>query len=222
MTLEDENVLAVEGVRFFGEISASISHEIKNVLAIFNENSGLLGDLALLYNKGTPISAERLLRLSDSLSRQIGRMDGIVKNMNRFSHSADNPRELVDLGETVDFVLRLGGRLIRMKEAEFSLEASEKPVRVHASRFFLENLVWRCMVWSMERFRLDSVIRIFAEDTENGPRIRIQGTPDPEKSAGDVFPSQREYALSRMLGARLLAFPEKGEIEIVFHEVKSS
>ena len=39
---------AETGLQFFGKMTASISHEIKNVLAIINENAGLLEDLALL------------------------------------------------------------------------------------------------------------------------------------------------------------------------------
>ena len=35
------------GLDFFGNMTASISHELKNALAIVNENAGLLGDLRL-------------------------------------------------------------------------------------------------------------------------------------------------------------------------------
>jgi hypothetical protein len=41
-------------VRFFGEISASISHEIKNVLAIINENAGLLQDMVMMMKRACP------------------------------------------------------------------------------------------------------------------------------------------------------------------------
>ena len=37
-------MIAREGFQFFGKMSASISHEIKNALAIINENAGLLED----------------------------------------------------------------------------------------------------------------------------------------------------------------------------------
>ena len=32
------------GLQFFGKMTASISHEIKNVMAIINESAGLLDD----------------------------------------------------------------------------------------------------------------------------------------------------------------------------------
>ncbi len=42
----------LDGLRFFGMINASISHEIKNVLAIISESAGLMEDLLLLAQKG--------------------------------------------------------------------------------------------------------------------------------------------------------------------------
>ena len=39
------------GLRFFGMMTASVSHEIKNVLAIINENAGLMSDLTQMMMK---------------------------------------------------------------------------------------------------------------------------------------------------------------------------
>ncbi|MGA6927645.1 MAG: hypothetical protein WBY88_18290, partial [Desulfosarcina sp.] len=68
---DEPQALAIEGVRFFGEMSASISHEIKNVLAIIHENAGLLQDLLMMSEKGLPLSSERLSRLAQSILRQV-------------------------------------------------------------------------------------------------------------------------------------------------------
>jgi len=51
---------AETGLQFFGKMTASISHEIKNVLAIINENAGLLEDLALMADGGAEIEPQRL------------------------------------------------------------------------------------------------------------------------------------------------------------------
>ena len=37
-----------EDLTFFGKVNASISHELKNILAIISETAGLLGDLVHL------------------------------------------------------------------------------------------------------------------------------------------------------------------------------
>jgi signal transduction histidine kinase len=73
---DDSHALAIEGIRFFGEISASISHEIKNVLAIINENAGLLQDMIMMNEKGLPLNPERLSKLAHSISGQVARATG--------------------------------------------------------------------------------------------------------------------------------------------------
>ncbi len=215
MTITDEQLLAMEGVGFFGEISASISHEIKNVLAIMNENTGLLDDLAHMIEKGVPVPPERLVRLSQSLSRNIERADGIVKNMNRFAHSADHPSEMVDLQEAVAFVARLGSRIFGMGGARFELEAPGSPVMVLANRFFLENLVWRCMLKAMHALSLDNAIHIFVENFDGGPIIRFAGSPEAEKASKGIL-TPREEVLVQTIGARVDLNLEKGEITVKF------
>lgn len=48
----------------------TVSHELKNVLAIVNENAGLLDDLLLLAAKGKPLNPERLQRLAVNIHGQ--------------------------------------------------------------------------------------------------------------------------------------------------------
>jgi hypothetical protein len=41
-----QDLLQYESLAFFGKINASISHELKNVMAIISETAGLLKDLS--------------------------------------------------------------------------------------------------------------------------------------------------------------------------------
>jgi signal transduction histidine kinase len=98
------------GLRFFGKVSASISHEIKNVLAIINENAGLLEDLSFAAKRGAAIDPDRLDRACRQFSKQIHRADTIIKNMNQFAHSVDVFAAPVDLFEATELVSNLAGR----------------------------------------------------------------------------------------------------------------
>ena len=55
------------GLRFFGTMSAANAHEIKNALAVINENAGLLEDLVAMVPKGIPLDPERLAALRQAL-----------------------------------------------------------------------------------------------------------------------------------------------------------
>lgn len=212
---DDSQALAIEGARFFGEISASISHEIKNVLAIINENAGLLQDMVMMSEKGLPLNPERLLRLAHAITGQVARGDRIVKGMNRFAHSADAPTETVDVGAVVHFVVDLAARLITMKGSALQIETTPTPVTTITNRFFLENLVWACLCRAMEARAPDRTVSVVAEKNEDTTRIRFCGLAEEAFTNGMNFPSPREKAVARLLGAQLTADGEKKQISLI-------
>ena len=79
----DERRVAIGGVRFFGKMTASATHELKNTLAIINENAGLLEDLSMIAQSGNSLSSERVHDISKRVSRQVKRADVILKRLNR-------------------------------------------------------------------------------------------------------------------------------------------
>jgi C4-dicarboxylate-specific signal transduction histidine kinase len=106
----DWELIGRTGLAFFGKMTASISHEIKNVLAIINENAGLLEDITLMAERGIPINLDRLKTQAERIKNQIRRADVIVKNMNRFAHSVDESLMSVDLAELLEFLAALSRR----------------------------------------------------------------------------------------------------------------
>lgn len=213
---DDSQAMAAEGVRFFGEISASISHEIKNVLAIINENAGLLQDMVMMIEKGMPLSPERLSGLARSIVRQVKRGDRIVKDMNRFAHSADHPSEIVDLGEVIHFICVLAARLIAMKGEPPKVEVPATPITAVTNRFFLEDLVWASLCRAMDARDPNQMICIVAEKAGNAPRIRFCGLAEDFLASEAGLPSPRETIVAGLLGVQLKADREKGEICLNF------
>ncbi|MEE4113608.1 MAG: histidine kinase dimerization/phospho-acceptor domain-containing protein [Desulfobacteraceae bacterium] len=213
---DDSQAMAAEGVRFFGEISASISHEIKNVLAIINESAGLLQDLVMMIEKGMPPPTERLSGLAQSMVRQVKRGDRIVKDMNRFAHSADHPSESVEVGEVIHFICGLAARLIVMKGDPPKVEVPATPIAVVTNRFFLEDLVWRCLCRAMDACAPDQMVCIVAEKAGNAPRIRFCGLAGDFLAREGGLPSPREAMVAGLLGVHLKADSDKGEIAIIF------
>jgi len=133
------------GLQCFGSISASISHELKNALAIINENAGLLEDLSFMAEKGLPLDPSRLKNLAASIGKQIQRADGIIQNINRFAHSADEAVKCIDLGETLALTVSLSSRLAAMKSVTLNFIPSPQPIYVTTRMFYLENLIWLCI-----------------------------------------------------------------------------
>ncbi len=214
---EENHVLLETGLQFYGRMSASISHEIKNVLAIINENAGLLKDIALMAER-RPMSPERLDRLADAIAKQIGRADGIVKNMNRFSHGVDQFFGPVELNEMLAFVSALSARLIEMRECVVEAIPAEASVTAVTSRFLLENLVWRCLDFATKAPPVSKEIQMTAEETDAGAQIRISGVLGLDKASREAFPAEEENALLSVLEAELVMDAEGRELILLLPE----
>ncbi|MBA3011677.1 MAG: hypothetical protein KKF12_11770 [Proteobacteria bacterium] len=197
-------ILAAAGMRFFGRMSASATHEIKNTLAIINENAGLLEDLTLMAEKGHPLATERVKDISQRLARQVHRADLILKKLNRLSHSVDLTRELVDLEKAVIFVLDLAGRLLEIQQVTVEITPPLSPMVVDTNLFYLQNAIWlaidmACCCADQEKqvkisFGTDSTIPSvwFSMGRANKDKI--------ENTIKDLFESKEDQALMAYLG----------------------
>jgi C4-dicarboxylate-specific signal transduction histidine kinase len=209
MTVQWETI-AQEGFHFFGKMSASISHEIKNTLAIINEKAGLLEDFTMLAGQGRPIDPERLKSLAADIMKQIQRADGLVKRMNRFAHSSDDPLKTIDLGETLELIISIAQRLASMREARVDLRLPDPPVTVVTNPFLLENLIWSCLEFLL--MGNHKTIRIIPESTEGEIKIRLIGQFAFKDDPGKPFPSGKEEALLTSLKAEIRMKPQSGEM----------
>ena len=205
-------IMAETGLQFFGQISASISHEIKNVLAIINENAGLLEDFTLMADRGIPMDPARLKVMAEAVKKQIGRADGIIKNMNRFAHSIDQTITTVDLAQPIELVIALTARLAAMRGVEVALQLPENPVKLQTAPFFLMNLLWLCLDFSMSASGDDKQVELVVEAAENSIRIRYRRLTGLTEALLETFPSDREKNLLAVLKAALTAELEREEI----------
>jgi C4-dicarboxylate-specific signal transduction histidine kinase len=191
------------GVQFFGIISASISHDIKNVLAVLNENAGLIEDLVLMAEKGASFNQERVKSLASSIKKQIQRADRIAKNMNRFAHSVDEPLSNIDVCDTLELIVALSGRLADMRGVKLEPLYTTERIHITTNPFFLENLLWRCLDFAMTAVTEEKTVGIIVEDIEKGVQIKFTKLEGLIEGRTDRFPSEQENALIRALEAKI-------------------
>ena len=201
-------------LRFFGKMSASISHEIKNVLAIINENAGLLEDYNLMAEKGTPLNPERIKTLAETVITQIKRADVIVKNMNKFAHSVDEAKKTVDVREVLELVAALSSRFAAMRGVVLDLQPSSGAVSILSSPFFFENLIWLVLDFAMDAVGNGKKVGLIAEKREEGARVRFTQLDALGKAQKDQFPTERERSLLHILNAEIALDHGAGQILI--------
>ena len=213
------DIIAETGLQFFGRISASISHEIKNVLAIVNENAGLLEDYTLMADRGKPIDPVRLKMMAAAVKKQVDRADGILKNMNRFAHSIDEIFTDVDLNQTIEQCMALTERFAAMRGVKVDLQLPEIPISIQTAPFFLTNLLWLCLDFCMTASGDKKHLELAVEETENSVQIRFRRLTGLTEALLETFPSEREKNLLDVLEADLTV--EHGREEIALQLLKN-
>ena len=203
------------GLQFFGKMTASISHEIKNVMAIINESAGLLEDYSLMAEKGMPIDPERLKVVSDRVTNQIRRADSITKNLNSLAHSVDEFRKSVDIRETLELAVGLTGRFADMRSVILDFQPPSDFLAVITSPFHLLNLIWQVLDFAIDASGAGKRVGLTFETGQTSVKIRFTGIEALTNEPSTVFPTAKEAALLDMLGATIHHNTKKGEINLV-------
>jgi signal transduction histidine kinase len=179
------DIIASDGIGFQGRITASVSHEINNVLATISETAGLLADLVELAGTGRPLDTEELRGCATTIVDEVRRGFRVVKNLNRFAHSADEPVAEVDLGDLVALVAGLAGYLSYSSSVDLRRSEDTGPL-LTTRPLLLENLVYRVFVNAFKTVGPNGRIEVTTESTREGGRIVFSGAGRPSED-GEII-----------------------------------
>lgn len=165
-----ENSLA-----FFGAITASISHELNNVMSIIDQNIGLLEDILSAGADVRTINEERLQKIVVSIGKQKERGVGIIKGLNTFAHSVDDPVSKFDLGQLVNNFVKLTQRLASLKKANIESRTPDSPLLITNSSFLLQQILFICFQRALNRSMPGDVITITTSSEFSKVAIEVSG-----------------------------------------------
>ena len=198
-------------LQFFGKISASLSHEMKNALAVINEHAGLLTDLVHMSEKGRPLDPERVKGVGTKVMEKVKHADSIIKNLNMFAHTVDIPAGRIDVTEHLELLIALTRRICAGKGITLNLVRPESPVMIDTSAYALIHLCWCCLEKVMQRAGNGKTVCLIPEKAEKSAQIRftkLETLPDN----ADIFTEEREKSLLCCLGAAVSVNPEAKEV----------
>lgn len=199
----DEDIEST-GLGFFGKVTASISHELKNRMAIINEQAGLLQDFVLMAERGQEIDLARLKRLAGAVKDQVAMGDRILRNMNRFAHSVDTPHCSVDVRALLELTTALAARLASLKGVNLELYPGPEKVEATTSPFLVMNLIWLLIEAELSRSKPGSELALTCGADKEAVFIGIGNGPEGE-SAGGFSAGSKAQSLASALGAELAA-----------------
>jgi len=209
------DILCHEGLRFFGQATASISHELRNALAIVNESAGLLSDFCEMAEEGRPLERERLESLAQKITAQIRRADGIVKDLNLLAHSVDEQVKQVELGAILKLMVALSRRSASMRSIGLEFLPPPRPLMIKTNPFLLKNLIWLCLGFAMDVAGDGRQVELTGQETQGGAQVKMTRLQGLGKIPPKGFPGKGEKAILSALGADLNADTEAGELVII-------
>jgi len=191
--------ISSEGLGFQGRITASVSHELNNVMATISETAGLLEDLIELSDGGRSSEGEELRRCAKTIVEEVQRGFRVVKNLNRFAHSADAPVAELNLGELVTLVVGLASYVSYSSSVD--LQGVEDPgPRLTTQPLLLEDLVYRGLIHAFRQVGPDRVVGVSTGETPDGGRIVISGLGS---GGADGFLGDDVARIAQALGGRV-------------------
>jgi C4-dicarboxylate-specific signal transduction histidine kinase len=153
---------------FVGKIAASMTHEIKNTLAIILESSGLLSDIISLSQEGSFPHKEKFQRVLGNINEQVNRGVDITTRLNQFAHSMDEPLASIQVPALLEQISLLMRRLAKRRGIELKTAPAAQELSLTSDPFRLLLV-------------LGSVIEKLAEALETGGAITLQAQGAPQE-----------------------------------------
>jgi C4-dicarboxylate-specific signal transduction histidine kinase len=174
---------------FIARITASTTHEIRNVLAIVKESAGLVGDMVQVFEKRGRLDGEKLARAIRRIDAQVGRGAEIITNLNRFAHSLDHHQAELDVVQEAQQVAFLCQRFARQGRHTVQVEPASEDIFVVANSLRLQMALFTGVECCLEQVPEGTGLKLRV--TRNGDGVVIEYTyegtiqtdlPDPADS----------------------------------------
>jgi C4-dicarboxylate-specific signal transduction histidine kinase len=206
-TMARENELHVDSeLAFFGKMSASISHDLKNCLAIINENAGLLEDLSLGAHRGIPLDPNHLQVLSEKVKKQVRRANSILTYMNRFAHSIDKSTQDVDLVDSIELMSALGERFAALQNVTLQAQLPDHAVKVFSAPYLLNHIIWLCLEAAIEAIGGNRTLLLTIDKTKDGAIVVFKPLKIvPGETVGLLNRQAEADGILKILGATVKA-----------------
>ncbi len=136
------NKIKTKEILFFGKITAGITHEIKNVLAIIQESSGLMEDILAVSPDETFPHKDKFFTSLKRILGQIDRGVDITTRLNKFAHSPDHSPANADLNDVSEQMVLLASRFARLKNVVLKADPHDVSMTIRTHPVALEMAIF--------------------------------------------------------------------------------
>jgi signal transduction histidine kinase len=208
---------------FLATMTASATHELRNILAIIKESAGLIEDMIRVFAQNGMLDNEKVFRAVSRIEAQVRRGADLLTNLNRLSHALDSDLATVDLNTEVEQVAFLSQRFARNRGHQIIVHPTEGGARTSVHPLHLHMALFSALECSIEELPEGAEVVLAVEVRDGFPTVEVRGVSEEGKvvgpSDGEGWSRVRDWADSlggaferseTGFGVRILLPPEGG------------
>lgn len=170
-------------VTFMGRMTARMTHEIKNILAILKESSGLMSDIFSLNRELSFPHRDKMERSLTRIQEQIPRGVELLMQFNRLAHSMDEPESRVEINDLLEHAAALMQCFARLKKVELKTSLADEQLSITTDPFRLIWILCSSIEYVLERAPEEGTINLHSRKGQKHPLVSISYGTD----GGGVF-----------------------------------
>jgi light-regulated signal transduction histidine kinase (bacteriophytochrome) len=213
--------VAEKGLQFFGKLSASVSHDLKNVLSTINESAGLLEDFCLMSQKGMAIDLNRIGTVAGKIKGQVNRADLFLTSFNLFAHSVDRTVYPADLGEVVTTLNQLAEGSLACWEILTEVRLPDEPVVITTRPLLVQILIWSGIEWARPFLGNKRRMVLSVESCRGGAVVMIGPLENLPNEGDELQPCLSERGIQDALKAKCRFDQSSGHLSLEFSSLES-
>jgi C4-dicarboxylate-specific signal transduction histidine kinase len=134
-----------------GRLIAGMTHEMKNVLAIIKESSGLLQDILRLKKGNAMPKAEQIEKAASRIQAQVARGNEQLAAINWLAHSMSDRGSSVGVNELSSEIVNLMQRFARLEQVQLELQETDRDVTLDVDVVRLLFALVTCIEYCLNR-----------------------------------------------------------------------
>ena len=200
----DDTIVCKETLQYMKAMLPVFSHEAKNVLAIINENAGLMDDYILMAQKGKTLDLERLSSLSASIRKQVARFNTLITDVRQVADGLDNATQDICLVHHTRQISELLSAKAAMRSIQFHVCAIQEPILIRTRPVLLRHIIWSCLDYAIHAGERGRQLRLCLETRAENAVVLISGIDNlTTESISAIMPDEQRSVVLSALNAEL-------------------
>jgi hypothetical protein len=190
-----------EKTAFVGRVTASVTHEIQNVLAIVKESAGLMDDILEMDSDNMCDPDGRLKKSIDTVKKQAYRGVTLTSALNGFAHTSDHAVSRVNVYDTLEKMIFLTRRLFSRKGLEITLAECDGSPSIETDGILFQMALFQCLdvLSDIPEISVPLVTTVSREKSGVEIRFAFKESHDPNKrSLGQMMNSSRLLSINEI------------------------